>query len=319
MTPADYPDRAGRLNNFSIYLITRYESEGRLEDLAQAIKHSQEALDLISTSNPERAELLYTLSKNLNTRYIREKRLEDLDQAIKCSQEAVNLTSTSNPKRGAFLNRLGYHLSTRYESEERLEDLTQAIEHRQSATNCLNSPPSTRISGCLEAIYRLTQLQRWQEARALLGRGLEILPLLISNLSLKLDQEHIMKSISGLAAIGCSVSLECSDDVFEAIRVLELTRGTINRLATYLTAERSMLYCSDPHLAEQFEDLRSLINVLSEDKEDLRKTTLSREPATASLHDSVAYAPSDIGFESFLDLPSKVELLENSFDQATVF
>ena len=271
MTPAENPKRASRLNNFSINLITRYESEGRLEDLAQAIKHSQEAVDLTSTSNPERAEFLYTLSNNLNTRYKREKRLEDLDQAIKCNQEVVDLTSASNPKRAAFLNRLGYHLSTR----RRLEDLTQAIEHRQNATNCLNSPPSERLSGCLEAIYLLTELQRWQEAEALLGRGLEILPLLISNLSSKLDQENIMKSISGLAAIGCAVSLECSDDGFEAIRVLELTRGTINRLATNSKAKGSMLCRSDPHLAEQ-------------------------------------------GFESFLDLPSKVELLENSFDQVTV-
>ena len=319
MTPADNPGRAGRLNNFSIYLINRYKSEGRLEDLAQAIKHSQEAVNLISTSNPERAQLLYTLSDNLNTRYMKEKSLEDLDQAIQYDQEVVNLTSASNPKRADFLNRLGYHLSTRYESERRLEDLTQAIEHRQNATNCLHSPPSTRISGCLEAIYLLTQLQRWQEARALLGRGLEILPLLISNLSSKLDQENMMKSISGLAAIGCAVSLECSDAGFEAIRVLELTRGTINRLATNSTAEGSMLYRSDPRLAEQSKDLRSSVNAPSEDREDLRETNLSREPATATLHNLVAHAPSDIGFESFLDLPSKVELLENSFDQVTVF
>ncbi len=31
-------------------------------------------------------------------------------------------------------------------------------------------------------------------------------------ISSKLDQENRMKSISGLAAIGCAVSLECSDE-----------------------------------------------------------------------------------------------------------
>ena len=315
MTPADNPDRAGRLNNFSIYLMTRYESEGRPEDLAQAIKHSQEAVDLTSTSNPERADLLDTLSKNLNSRYKNKERLEDLDQAIKHGQEAVNLTSAGNPRRAGSLNRLGYHLSTRYKSKGTLEDLTQAIEHRQNATNCFNSPPSVRISGCLEAMYLLTQLQRWQEARALLGRGLEILPLLISKPSSKLDQEHMMKSISGLAAIGCAVSLECSDDSFEAIRVLELTRGTINRLATNPTADRPMLYRSNPHLAGTF---RFLINAPSEGRDDPRETTSSGGTATASSHDSVTHAPSDIGFESFLDLPSKFELLENSFDRVTV-
>ena len=129
-----------------------------------------------------------------------------------------------------------------------------------------------------------------------------------------------MKSVFSLAAItSYAVSLDSSDDGFEAIRVLELTQGTINRLATRSTADRPMLYRSDPHLTRKFEDLGSLINAPSEDRDDLRKTTLSREPATASLHDSVAHAPSDIGFESFLDLPSKVELFENSFDQVISF
>ena len=127
-----------------------------------------------------------------------------------------------------------------------------------------------------------------------------------------------MKSVPGLAAIGCAVSLECSDDGFEASRGLELTRGTIDRLATNPIADCLMLYGSDPHLAGKFENLRSLINAPSEERDDLRKTTLSRETATASVHDSVAHAPSDIRFESFLDLPSEVGRLENSLDQATV-
>ncbi len=80
-------------------------------------------------------------------------------------------------------------------------------------------------------------------------RGLEILPYLISNLSSKLDQENIIKSISGLAAIGCAVSLECSDNGYEAIRALELSRGTINRLTTNSRAEISMLYHLNPELA----------------------------------------------------------------------
>ncbi len=318
LTPTGNPNRASYLNNLSLRLSTRYEREGRLEDLAQAIKYSQEAVNLTPTGNPNRASYLNNLSDRLSTRYEREGRLEDLAQAIKHSQEAVNLTPTGNPDRAGRLNNLSVYLSTRYEREGRLEDLTQAIEHGQNATNCLNSPPSTRIRGCLNAVNFLAQFQRWQEARALSGRGLETLPFLISNLSSKLDQENMLKSISGLAAIGCVISLECSDDGFEAIRVLELSRGTINRLATNSTAQISMLYRFDPDLAEQFEDLRSLINAPSEGKETLRKTTLSREFAISKLHDLVARVPRDIGFEGFLNLPSKVELLETSFDQVTV-
>ncbi|KAL2055299.1 hypothetical protein ABVK25_004637 [Lepraria finkii] len=318
LTPTGNPDRAGCLSNLSIYLGTRYKREGKLEDLTQAIKYSQEAVDLTPTGNPNRAIYLNNLSNSLSTQYKRGGKLEDLTQAIKYGQEAVDLTPTGNPDRAGYLSNLSIYLGTRYEREGKLEDLTQAIKYGQEATNCLSSPPSIRIRGCLNAVNYLAQLQRWQEARALLGRGLEILPLLISNLSSKLDQENIMKSISGLAAIGCAVSLECSNNGFEAIRVLELSRGTINRLATNSTAETSMLYRFDPGLAKEFEDLRSLINAPSEGRENLSRTTLSKEAAAAKLHELVTHVRTNRGLEIFPSFAPKTELLETSFNQVTV-
>ena len=318
LTPTSNPDRAGYLNDLSIDLYIQYKREGKLEDLTQAIRYSQEAVNLTPTSNPNRAGHLNNLSNHLSTRYEREGKLEDLTQAIEYSQEAIDLTPTGNPDRAMYLNNLSNRLSTRYEREGKLKDLAQAIEYGQEATNCLSSPPSIRIRGCLNAVNCLAQLQRWQEARALLRRGLEILPLLILNLSSKLDQENIMKSISGLAAIGCAVSLECSNDSFEAIRVLELSRGTINRLATNSTAEISMLYRFDPELAKQFKDLRSLINAPSEGRENLSKTTLSKEDAAAKLHELVTHVRTNKGLKIFPDFASKTELLETSFNQVTV-
>lgn len=123
-----------------------------------------------------------------------------------------------------------------------------------------------------------------------------------------------MKLISGIAAIGCAVSLECSNDGFEAIRILELSRGTINRLATNSTAEISMLYRFDPELAKQFEDLRSLFNALSEGRENLSRTTLSKEAAAAKLHKLVTYVRTNIGLEIFPNFAPKTELLETSFN-----
>lgn len=40
LTPDGSPDRAGRLNNLSNHLSTRYEREKKLEDLTQTIKYS---------------------------------------------------------------------------------------------------------------------------------------------------------------------------------------------------------------------------------------------------------------------------------------
>ena len=118
----------------------------------------------------------------------------------------------------------------RYEKEEKLEDLMQAIEHGQIAFKCLNSPPLLRLCGCQNAIHYLAQSRKWNKAREILNYGLGIFAFLISNLSSKLDQENMMNSVSGMAAIGCAVSLQCDNDGCRAVRILELSRGTINRL-----------------------------------------------------------------------------------------
>ncbi|KAL9610099.1 MAG: hypothetical protein Q9167_005178 [Letrouitia subvulpina] len=260
LTPIGNPARAIYLSSLGNHLSIRYEREGDLKDLTQAIEHSQGAVDLTPTGNPDRAGRLSNLSSHLSIRYKREGDLKDLTQAIEYSQGAVDLTPTSNPDRAGYLSNLSSHLSIRYKREGDLKDLTRAIEWSENAINSLNSPPSIRVRGCLNAVSYLAQLQRWQEARILLDRGLKILPLLISNLSSKLDQENMMKSVSGLAAISYAVSLECNNDGFEAVRILELSRGTINRLAINSAAEISALSRLYLNLAKRFEDLRSIIN-----------------------------------------------------------
>lgn len=52
--------------NLSIRLSTRYEREGKQEDLTWAIKYGQEAADLTPKENPDRAGYLNNLSSYLN-------------------------------------------------------------------------------------------------------------------------------------------------------------------------------------------------------------------------------------------------------------
>ena len=312
------PDRAGRLNNLSIYLSIRYEREEKLEDLTQAIKYSQEIIDLTSNDNPNRAGRLNNLSNRLSIRYERENKLEDLIQAIKYSQKIVDLTSNGNPDRASRLNNLSNRLSTRYKRENKLEDLTQAIEHSRDASSCLSSPPLLRLRGCLNAIDFLAQSQRWREAQEIVECGLKILPSLISNLSSKLDQGEMMKSVSGIAALGCAVSLQCNNDGYSAIRILELSRGAINRLTINSRADLSLLHHSYPDLAKRFEDLRFLIGSPTGDREHVGEVTSSRESTVRELGELISKIRTKKGFEDFQTLPSKEELLEPSLDQSTV-
>ena len=149
-------------------------------------------------------------------------------------------------------------------------------------------------------------------------RSLEILPSLISNLSSKPDQENMMKSVSGIAAVGCAVSLQCNNDGYSAIRVLELSRGAINRLIINSRADLSLLYNSHPDLAKRFEDLRFLINSPTGGRENMGKATSLRKSTVSELDELISKIRTKKGLENFQSLPSKDKLLETSFNQGTV-
>ena len=95
----------------------------------QAIKCSQEAVDLTPVGNSDRAEQLNNLSGHLSMQYKREEKLEDLTQAIEYSQKAGSLTLIGNPHRANQLNNLSSFLSTRCEREQKLEDLAEIQSH----------------------------------------------------------------------------------------------------------------------------------------------------------------------------------------------
>ena len=164
LTPAGNPHRARRLDNLSIHLRTRYETEGRPEDLDQAIEHSQEAVDLTPASNPDRVRYLSNLSDLLRTRYERVGWLKNLDQAIEHSQEAVNLTSAGNPDRARYLYNLSIYLSYRFQREGSLNILAQAIECGQEAADLTLASNPNRAK-CLENLSNLLSTRYEREGR----------------------------------------------------------------------------------------------------------------------------------------------------------
>lgn len=242
-------------------------NRSKVARLRDAIQYGQNALSQISLASPNRFTFLISLGELFAELYYQIYDLNCLKQAIEYSRETVDLTPKGNPNRARLLNNLSNRLSTRYEREGKQEDLTQAIEYSRASCECLNSPPSLRLHGCQIAVDLLTTSQRWHEAQNLLKDGFKILPFLISHLSSKLDQEHMMKSISGLAATGCAVSLQCNNDGYGALEILESGRGAINRLIINSRNDLSLLYESYPRLAKRFEDLGILVNAPSESSE----------------------------------------------------
>jgi hypothetical protein len=57
------------LNNLAIYLFTRYNQLGAIEDLDEAIVLDREALDLRQPGHPDRSVSLNNIANRLTTRY----------------------------------------------------------------------------------------------------------------------------------------------------------------------------------------------------------------------------------------------------------
>jgi len=65
VTPKDYPDLAGRLNNLGNQLYRRYKRTGKIEDLEEAIRVSRQAVEVTPKDYPDLAGRLNNLACQL--------------------------------------------------------------------------------------------------------------------------------------------------------------------------------------------------------------------------------------------------------------
>ena len=153
LLPSDYTERPTIMNNLAYCLRARYQRLGSIEDLEEAIKKCQEAVDLSHSSQPDDLQRFQSnLSLDLHARFIRFGAEIDLEHAIRLLRSAISV----GPKQLALLNSLLYFLNTRWERHRRLEDLEEGIRIGHQAWRL--SPPESEkrltIMGNLAACYR---------------------------------------------------------------------------------------------------------------------------------------------------------------------
>lgn len=144
-TPEGHPFRAGRLNNLSSILMTRFEDTGVMEDLDGSVKASLEAVSLTSEDDANRAGRLHNLSLIMKLRYLSTDNVDDLNKAINANIGAVNCCR--NPSLlPPYLSNLCDILNTRFERLGKSEDLIQAVDAAEEAVRTApSSDPNTAI------------------------------------------------------------------------------------------------------------------------------------------------------------------------------
>ncbi len=113
--------------------LRRYQAQGQISDLNQALRLCQKAVQNAPSDFPSLPGYLNNLATGLRVRYTRTGNLEDLDKAIRYWQRAVALAPEDHPDLPMYLNNLATGLHDRYARTNNLEDLEAAIRYYQQA------------------------------------------------------------------------------------------------------------------------------------------------------------------------------------------
>ncbi|KAJ6563290.1 CHAT domain-containing protein [Mycena vulgaris] len=186
-TQLEHPD----LSKYSVKaLIERYRSLKDLAALLQAVRKSQQELDLAPEGDPHRAECLQNHAFALAARYDMSGDLNDLEAALQNDQEAVDLTPKEDPGRPDRLKGLAVVFGKRYQKLGNLEDLEATLRiYQETVDLTAKGDPDRRwylqdlAVSCRLRYQRLgdlkdleATLQNYQEAADLTAEGHSELP-----------------------------------------------------------------------------------------------------------------------------------------------
>ena len=118
------------LNNLGISYRRRFQHTRDMQDLSEAIRRLQRAVQLTPNGHPA---FLSNLGNSLSRRFECTGDMRDVSEAIRHQQHAVQLTQNGDPDLPARLNNLGNSFSRRFEQTGDMQDILEALRHQQHA------------------------------------------------------------------------------------------------------------------------------------------------------------------------------------------
>lgn len=304
-TPQAHPDRPRYLQCLASHLLSKYEKTDMKEsDLHQAILYDQEALAEIPLEHPDRARALTQLAYKLGLRSQQtidiQDALNDEEPSLAISQEYFN--QAGNPIAMSSIQdeirRASHYAST--------EDLGNCILHLNTAWGCSMSPPLVRIVaarflasitqtfeeskisrelglspktphpiGLKRTSLRLENaLQVPERLSSLLQDAVLLLPKVSPRSLERQDQQYNLKKLNGIAEDAASFALGAGKTAYDALKLLELSRGIIMGFAIDCRSDLSDLEKTHPKLSQKFDSLRTEIDSPLPDRNYDRVDTL---------------------------------------------
>jgi tetratricopeptide (TPR) repeat protein len=150
-TPADSPDRPLLLSNLVVALHTRYDREGKSQDLRAALEFFPEILESTSPVDYYFPARVSNFGICLMSRWERTGNLADLDAAVEQLRRAVAVTPENDPRRIGPLVNLGNALRRRSGLLGTSVDLDAAIAYLGEAARLI-PPGSSKRAAVLSAL-----------------------------------------------------------------------------------------------------------------------------------------------------------------------
>ena len=310
--PKDSPTIAVQLNNLGNALNTLVEKTGSMDDINRAVSLQEQAVVITSRSNehPKLASWCSNLAVSLLIRFNMNGSMDDIQNAIVKLKQALDLTPKDDPKLASRLSTLGDVLLSQYQRTNSAEDRDLAITLKEQAARALMSPPFDRIKATYMPLSVLISLDPYK-AKALLQEAVRLLPLLSPRFLKQTDQQHNISQFSGITSRAVSISLQCGDEPYEALQLLELGRGVLASLQIDIRSDISALKTSHPSLAQQFEKIRDQLDCPMDESAQgietsaMGDTSQNRRVLSEKLEQLLGSIRQLHGFENFLLGPSQ--------------
>lgn len=273
LPPAD-PAGAVYMSNLSTILRAGERHTGPVQHLQQAIIHKALSATTHLTDDI-RAQSLHTLAMNLVARYTRTAVVADLQQAISHLEELLTFLPPDHAKQPTVTDALASLLFRRFMHTTDPADMAASIAYYDTAWSFAAAPPLSRISIALRLCDIFHYCPDSPVTRAIVASVLEgsilrlnavleeailLLPMVSPRSLKRSDQQHLLAQLNGLAGDAAGVALAAGRTAYEALRLLEISRGVITGFAIDTRGDLGELAVASPRLFAVFEEQRGVLN-----------------------------------------------------------
>ena len=299
------------LNNLGNALQRRFAKSGSMEDLNHSIAVTEEAVKLTADDHPRFALFVNNLGNALQSQFEQTGSIEVINDAITKHEQAVASTPDLHPDRAGRLINLGLAFQSRFQQTKSTEDLEHSVAQYEQALALVTAPSSIRIQAAIYA-FRLFIDHDPHRARPFLRSAVELLPTISPRVLKQSDQQYNISEYGGITSRAVSVSLDCGEDAYDVLRLLELGRGILASLQLEVRSDISVLRQSFPHLGQRFDDLRAKLDQpWRDDPVKLEQTNPDwnyRRDLSKQFESLLTDIRGINGFKNFLLGPSNTEL-----------